>query len=726
MAPANAAEGLIKEFIFLGSRKKRTEDGIPLSRASLLLGEQEKLTPESIPPLLEALGALGISRDRISFSLTPPAPTPDELETFKKEGKAYDASTQKRTHFALHLEGLDELPEPLTHTALMRHLAARQQVSEPTVQKTQETLASSTRTPWQRVKQEGLWPTMKFYFRDKPLPIIGFFYFAGDMLGNVVSAITNLNLVKTRGLGDFIFSTACGASSILMMGWGDKQTGFSTSESLLAKFDKNFSNSALGAHVPSLHQEKQERSKAQSVDKYLSEHGGLMAKYINAVAPLGLIKAGIDQKNPRQLLQASLAGIGFPVTLAMPKEGVLYEETALHKITGDNGVAKKAFNWLQQRPNALIGLSVLHNIIGLDSSLHNVRRSPIAQEEIRKQFSDPVFQPFTSVSLAADGTVRLHHEGSPQWHEISRNTGALKQHLAMLKDGWVAKAPDGRIRPVTADEKAAIRSETGNHRVKDGIELFRLPQQLEQMPHLPRDKDGNEVKSKYKNLYEAFENNIADYQMFNRLPISAVPNFLMYLTYGVGNALFGLSVEAKKRVHADELYSVAANHILNAMEKVSTQQEALASMAYAQEMVAWLSEQPAVRYAQQTGKIVLKEGQNLQEALMDHINHSASHLAPLTGRTKEFGLWQDIIASFTEAKAQAHGQALMQDAADRVLPSLSQASTQEASQHQTQQQDQQIAHLGQHATAASLPVPTEKDATLVQQMQTSAHARAAL
>src|SRR5690606_10032032 len=111
----------------------------------------------------------------------------------------------------------------------------------------------------------------------------------------------------------------------------------------------------------------------------------------------------------------------------------------------------------------------------------------------------------------------------------------------------------------------------------------------------------------------------------------------------VTNLLFGFTVEAKKRVHVDELASLMAERWLKVAD-TSVTPEALAqkSQAVLAAMAGWMAQQPAVRYAEQSGRIELQEGEDLAGVLTRRIRDRAEVMAHASGQEAGLTLLQAV------------------------------------------------------------------------------------
>lgn len=114
-------------------------------------------------------------------------------------------------------------------------------------------------------------------------------------------------------------------------------------------------------------------------------------------------------------------------------------------------------------------------------------------------------------------------------------------------------------------------------------------------------------------------------------------------TYFVTNLLFGLTVEPKKRVHPEELFSLAIERWLRGVD-TSLAPEALAKTMQArlQAMAEWLVEQPPVKFALERGQITMMEGQSPAEAVAAAMLERADRMAPLVGRAAEWRLMREV------------------------------------------------------------------------------------
>jgi hypothetical protein len=586
---------LVEDIVLFGRPHKGRKDGIGINRASLVLGEPGTVTAEDINRIRQVLAQKGIAPAAIQVRIAPKAPTEAELQAHKaKKSGPYDASLQREMRVVVDVGPLDYKTQ---HSDEWLDFLQSGQIAAPDVTaKARANVAEAAMTLSARIKRDGFVKAVRHEYAVSPIKLIGRLYFVGDILSFAVGLMNSVGTVKSRGMGDMIFGVACSATGVVMAGWGDRKDPNSPSQALMQDMDAALAGQPGGypaADSPSL----PPATTRDAMDGYLAQHASTIGKVGLIIASAGMFVAGVQQKNPIKMVQSFFASVGFPISLLMPKEGVRLQDTGVGEGIKNSPVAQKGFEFLQERPNALIGLAVIHNMLGFGTSAHDILRSEPNREAIRQQFADDAYQPSKSGP-----------DGKPlKWWDLPRKE--LIAHARAL---------------------------------------------------------GN----------EAFIDGVANYQMYNRLRLTAIPYALMVGTYFIGNALFGLTVEPKKRVHPDELLSLAAERWLRTAD-TSLAPEALAygSLSALSSMARWLANQPAVRFAQQSGKLDVMEGEPFEQALARMIIAKAGDMAALTGQEGAYAVLSRITGpvfdSVTVRKPDmlAHHAVLSQPGADAMLAS---------------------------------------------------------
>ncbi|MBI1274478.1 hypothetical protein GC177_00710 [bacterium] len=578
-APDDAAAKnfpVLQDIQFFGRPQRGRKEGIGLNRVSLVLGEPGTVTPDHIACIKDALMKKGVDASAIHVRLAPKAPSEAELIAYKaKKAGPYDSSTQTEMRVVVDVGPLNRKEQHSTEW--LDYFNDCGIADDAITTQARNQLAEQTMPLMARIRRDGPVKAIKHEYAVSPIKLIGRMYFIGDTLSFLVGLMNSIGTIKSRGYGDLAFGVACSATGIVMSGWGDRPDPNSPSQALMDKMDHALAGKPSGypaAAKPQL----PKVSLSEQADTYLAEHAAAIGKVGLIVASGGLFMAGVQQKNPIKMVQSFFASVGFPISLMMPKEGIRLEDTRASNVIKQNPLAQKTFHFLQERPNSLIALAVIHNALGFGTAARDIVRSEPAKEALRQQFSDEAFQP-----------NKIGKDGQPmKWWDLPRKE--LIAHAKAL---------------------------------------------------------GN----------EEFIEGIANYQMYNRLRLSAVPYALMVGTYFVTNALFGLTVEPKRRVHPDELFSLAAERWLRTADtSLAPQALAESSMSALASMVQWLAQQPAVRFAQQTGKLPMEPGESLEHVLARGIIGKAGQMAPLTGQDGAYrllaGIAEPVLAAGESRQAE--------------------------------------------------------------------------
>lgn len=373
----------LEDLVFMGRPRRGAAAEVAVSRMGLVLGAPDQVTPEQIQQLKDALLAEGVLPQQMHLRWAPKAPSQQELEAAKAAGEPYDPSTQAQLRLVLDVGPLDEKQH--ASSDWLARLEKWGVVSAEVAQKSRESVAEHTMPLLARMRRDGVVKAIRHEYAVSPIKLIGRMYFIGDLLSFAVGLMNSVGTIKSRGYGDLAFGVACSATGVVMMGWGDRPSAHSPAQALMEKMDKARAGEAAvypseaAAPLP-------ERTVSERVDAYLAQNASAIGKIGLIVASGGLAMAGVQQKNPIKVVQSFFASVGFPISLLMPPEGVKLEDTSWGKPLAGNATAEAGYRFLQERPNALIAASVVHNMLGFGTSFADIRRAEPQKQAIREQY----------------------------------------------------------------------------------------------------------------------------------------------------------------------------------------------------------------------------------------------------------------------------------------------------------------------------------------------------
>jgi hypothetical protein len=541
----------------------RPEESVFFTEAPTHLLLNENVSPENIATLQKTLQALGIQSSFVEVAESIQVETEQvKVRRFfgvfgpmdtKTVAKRHEDGSPVVTVSATKKKALSiKLPQGLSTEQLIAALE-KEGYAEKAVREDFETLAAKEAARYAGTQGAA----RKQYEFNTDLVAVGL-YVGGDVMHTVgVGGTTSIkthhkDLGDNKGGGDIMFGVLAGVASVGFLDQALQSARYTPTEHYslgmigrLLEEDSAFGK-ALGLPTPDV------KNLAQTLREGWNKYSGSTAQIINASSGLGLLKSGVDQKNPLTMLQGALVlGSWSTVSLLPPIKDQVAAITegafaSAKKTTGERGIFRraldgieKAVNTVLKDPRQIIKLNLFHNIIGIGQALYESIRSPLEINKIRKEFDPAKDADFLGVSVVQNPNGGWMVQRAGDWRDAGYENN--KNLLRALHDGFIAVEKNGNWRPLTEAERAAQLQQgmrPGATVMADGTQILPVPSLLN--PH----------------KLHAFTHAVAEKQLYQRLVPAGFMRSAGYATYLGAN--YAYSEADAMRVSAIDLYEVAS------------------------------------------------------------------------------------------------------------------------------------------------------------------------
>ena len=390
--------------------------------------------------------------------------------------------------------------------------------------------------------------------QEKALSTIGGIYLAADAMSGAIGAINSVNMLQAKGSGDLGYTALAGSSSAAMMLYGSPEQSSTPAAHAHAQMMEELTQDPSLSWLVDRHAPAEEVTLKGSFDQFMVRNAENIGMVNNAFSGMALAKAGLEQNgNPLKFAQGAIitTSIGVPYM-------VLNFGKQLNSIFGNlPGIAGKAWDYLYTKPRDIIKLAVLHNIVGVGTSILDLWRSPRERAKLIEDFAPDTHPEYLGFQASIDehGQASLTRAGD--WRDMS--TQDMRETLSIMRAGWVAVDASGVAKAPTVEELELLDEQETPKRTlmeRGGASVTMIPLEKPMKPA----------------KVAKFEKALIDYQMFQRLPISATINFAMIATYMTANILWSTFKPAEAKLDTQEQLSLAAAELLKPVAGTAEQQ----------------------------------------------------------------------------------------------------------------------------------------------------------